>query len=61
MTKALTLEAKSLIEEDEVELAVGGMREKSRRFLTFVAGNADVNSLQDDKYSKRNTFCGKRL
>ena len=49
MTKALTLEGKSLIEEDEVELAVDGMREKSRRFLTFVAGNADVNSLQDDK------------
>jgi len=61
MTKALILEGKSLIEEDEVELDVDGMREKSRRFLTFESGIADVNSLQDDKYSKRNTFCGKRF
>lgn len=61
MTKALRLEGKSLIQEDEVELDVDAVREKSRRFLTFEVGIADINSLQDDKYSKRNTFCGKRL
>lgn len=61
MTKALRLEGKSLIQEDEVELDVDAVREKSRRFLTFEVGIADINSLQDGKYSKRNTFCGKRL
>lgn len=56
MTEALRLEGKSLIQEDEVELDVDDMREKSRRILTFEAGISDINSLQDDSIVKGTHF-----